>query len=384
MNYNGNSTLNEIVDTVKSLVSFRTTPSNFEEFDRAVKFIEAYFMGTSVKITKYYFNKFPALVISTTGSKHSSVMMQSHIDVVEGNDSQFIPFINDGKMYGRGTADMKGFAALSMKLMKEFADYSSTCNISLALTFDEEIGSENGAKKLAELGYTSDLIINGDAGYNYSVIYAEKGILKIKLTVDAAPGRHPYTWEGKNAFELLKEDYDSIISLFGDKGKATENDNWYTTYSIYDMKIENKELYPPHFAEAKINFYFTESLTIDEIFELIKSKVKYCNVEKFSGSERVFVDPANKYILQMQKIMSSHFNKEITIRTENGSSDARFYANKNIPIVILKPVGEDHHGDNEYVDVDLLLPLYNSLLEFITENNKEITHRTLVEVENDE
>ncbi len=369
MRYNGNGTLNTIVESVKELVKIKTTHSNYKEFERAIKYIENYFDGTSIKITKHYFNKYPALHISTTGLKHASILLQGHVDVVDGNESQFNPLFKNGKLYGRGTADMKGFVALALKLISDFEKHSSKCNLALVLTFDEEIGSENGAKKMVELGYTGDLIINGDAGYNYSVIYGEKGILKIKIKVEATPGRHPYTWQGKNAFELLNEDYNSIISLFKNKEVATEEDNWYTTYSIYDIRFENREQYPPHYAEAKMNFYFTEDFSVKEILDLIKSKVKHSEVEMFIGSERVFIDPKSKYIEQLHEIMSTHFVRDISIRTENGSSDARFYANKNIPILILKPVGEDHHGDNEHLDVGALLPLYYTLKDFIIEHN---------------
>jgi len=382
MKYNGDRTLNEIVETVETLVSFKTTPSNFTEFERAVYYIENYFNEVPVKIAKHYFNNFPALFISTTGLKHAEILLQAHVDVVNGNDEQFIPRIKNGKMYGRGTSDMKGFVAVAMKIIKDFALRGGENNIALILTFDEEIGSENGAKKMAELGYTGNLIINGDAGYNYAVIYGEKGILKITLEVEASPGRHPYTWEGKNAFELLNEDYNSVIDLFKDKEIATEDDNWHTTYSIYDIEFKNREQYPPHFGKAKMNFYFTENLTVEEIFELIKSKIRHCKIEKFIGSERVYINPESKHVKLLQEIMSNHFGRQIDVRTENGSSDARFYANAGVPIVVLKPVGEDHHGDNEFLVLDLLLPLYYTLKEFILVTLENIKEQSFVEVSN--
>ncbi|MEN8192694.1 MAG: M20/M25/M40 family metallo-hydrolase, partial [Bacteroidota bacterium] len=132
---------NEIVEIIESLVSFKTTPSNFPEFEKAVKYIEEYFDGSSIKIDKHYFNKYPALFISTTGKKEASIMMQAHVDVVDGNEDQFTPITKNGKMYGRGTSDMKAFVAIAMKTLKEFSDHPSHCNLALALTFDEEIGS---------------------------------------------------------------------------------------------------------------------------------------------------------------------------------------------------------------------------------------------------
>lgn len=371
MKYNGNIALNEIVETVEELIKFKTTPSNFIEFEKAVNYIENYFAGTSIKIKKHYFNNFPALYISTKDTIHASIMMQAHVDVVDGKDSQFLPIYKDGKMYGRGTSDMKGFVAIAMKLIREFENHPSNCNLALILTFDEEIGSENGAKKMAELGYTGDLIINGDAGYNHSVIYGEKGILKINLKVEATPGRHPFPWEGKNAFELLNEDYNTITSLFPNNNTSTKDDNWHTTYSIYDIKVENKNMYPPHFAEAKMNFYFTEAMQVDEFLEFIKTNVKHCSIQKFRGSDRVFIDKNSSSITLLHEIMSSHFKRPIAIRTENGSSDARFYAHKNIPVAIIKPVGYDMHGENECLDVDELLPFYYSLKEFILASNEK-------------
>ena len=73
--------------------------------------------------------------------------------------------------------------------------------------------------------------------------------------------------------------------------------------------------------------------------------------------------------------MQKNFGQEIALRTENGSSDARFYATSGIPIVIVKMVGEDHHGDNEHILIDKILPMYNSMEEFaigyLRKENKE-------------
>jgi acetylornithine deacetylase/succinyl-diaminopimelate desuccinylase-like protein len=237
-------------------------------------------------------------------------------------------------------------------------------DLGLIITFDEEIGSENGAKKMFELGYSTELLFNGDGGYNYSVIYGEKGILKIKVRTKANPGRHPYPWKGPNAFDLFLEDYNKLKMIFQENKIATEEQNWHSTYSIYDVEVSNDELYSPSLVEAKINVYFTENKSTKEIFETIKKEFRNSDLEIISSSERVFVDPKSKYALNLKEIMEHHFGREIEMRTENGSSDARFYANSNIPIVIVKAVGEDYHGDNEHILIDQLFPLYRSMEDF--------------------
>jgi succinyl-diaminopimelate desuccinylase len=357
---NNKKELVEILDLIKTLITFKTTPKNFSEFNRTVDFIKDYFSGTKIIIKEHRFNNFPALFISTFDTQKPKLLLQGHLDVVNGNDEQFTPKIIGNKLYGRGSVDMKTFVALAMKFIKD----NPELDIGLVVTFDEEIGSENGAKKMVEEGYTTDMLFNGDGGYNYAVTYGEKGILKFNVTTVASPGRHPYPWEGPNAFDLFVEDYLQLESLFPENKLATDNDNWHSTYAIYDIKVSNDEFFTPNSVSAKISIYFTENITTEELFDKIKNTFKHSQVEKFAASERVFMNPNSKYTLMLKEIMEEQFGKEIVLRTENGSSDARFYANTGIPIVIVKVVGEDHHGDNEHILIDQLLPMYYSIVDF--------------------
>ena len=364
-------TKSELVELIKTLISFKTTPENFSEFSKTVNFIREYFDGTGVTIKEHSFNSFPALFITTRETKRPKLLFQGHLDVVNGNEEQFTPRISGNKLFGRGSVDMKSFVALAMKFVKSHPDLDA----GLIITFDEEIGSENGAKKMAELGYSTELLFNGDGGYNYSVIYGEKGILKFNVKTEAHPGRHPYPWDGKNAFDLFIEDYKKLAALFPESANATDKDNWHTTYALYDVKVHNKEYYTPDTVEAKVSIFFTENITADELFEKVKRAFKFSQITPFVKSERVFINPDSSYTIQLKEIMEKNFGREIILRTENGSSDARFYANAGIPIVIVKMVGEDHHGDNEHILIDQIIPMYKSMeefaVEYLSKENKE-------------
>lgn len=365
----------ELLELIKKMISFKTTPKNFTEFKKTVKFIRSYFSDRGVTINEHWFNGFPALFIATRETKRPKLLFQGHLDVVNGKEEQFTPRIEGNKLYGRGSVDMKSFVALAMKFVKDNPDL----DVGLIITFDEEIGSENGAKKMAELGYSAELLFNGDGGYNYSVIYGEKGILKFEMKTEANPDRHPYPWKGKNAFDLFVDDYKKLEKIFSENGSATDEDNWHTTYAVYDVKVHNKEFYTPDLAEAKITIYFTEDITTDELIEKIKREFKYSEITPFVKSERVFINPDSPYAFELKKIMEKNFGREIALRTENGSSDARFYANAGIPIVIVKMVGEDHHGDNEHILIDKIMPMYKSMEEFALgylrkENKEELSY----------
>ncbi|MBL6989276.1 MAG: M20/M25/M40 family metallo-hydrolase [Bacteriovoracaceae bacterium] len=360
----------QLVFLTERLVEFKTTASNLEQLHLVKDFVINYFKHSGLHIARHQFNSLPALVITTKKTKTPKVLLQAHLDVVDGDQSQFIPTIINDRLYGRGTSDMKGFAAISMHLLKEIAASKDDLDIGLMLTFDEEVGSLNGALKLAELGYSADIIINGDGGHNHSVIYAEKGILKFKLEASANPGRHPYVWEGENAFDILMGSYCKIKELCDNQHRASALDNWYSTHSVYDINVKNENHYPPHFAELKMNIYYTWALTINEVKKKIEALLhKRVTFTPLTESERVYLDPACHYIAKLQEIMTKHFNRQIHIKAENGSSDARYFANLDIPILILKVVGEDHHGSNEHLCIPSLLPLYLSVKEFIYNTN---------------
>jgi succinyl-diaminopimelate desuccinylase len=357
-----------LLKTIKDLISFKTTDGRFDEFNRAVNYVREFFKGTNVTIFEHRYNNYPALVISTKGTKHHHILLQGHLDVVNGRDEQFIPRIEGEKLYGRGSVDMKGFVALAMHAVRELSE--TNADIGLMITFDEEIGSANGTARLIKEGYSCDILFNGDGGYNYAVIYGEKGILKFKFSVDTDPGRHPFPWNGESAFEVFVEEYEKIKQLFPSSKLATDADNWHTTYSLYDLKAENKEFYPPHHVEAKINIYFARDISVAELIGQINSLLTRTKTEIISGSERVFIDKNSPYVQSLRKIMEKNFGREIILKTENGSSDARFYANRGIPIVIVKMAGEDHHGENEHIYINDVLPMYNSIIDFINEHCK--------------
>ena len=89
------------------------------------------------------------------------VMLSGHSDVVpvEGQAWSLDPFVlkrQDGKLYGRGTADMKGFVACAINAMIQASQRKLGSPLHLALSYDEEIGCI-GVRRLLETLKTSAL-----------------------------------------------------------------------------------------------------------------------------------------------------------------------------------------------------------------------------------
>src|SRR5215468_7580733 len=85
-------------------------------------------------------------LIATLGpAVEGGVVLSGHTDVVpiDGQAWSSDPFTlteRDGRLYGRGTCDMKGFLALALAAAPELAAGRSQKPVHLAFSYDEEIG----------------------------------------------------------------------------------------------------------------------------------------------------------------------------------------------------------------------------------------------------
>ncbi len=133
------------VDLIRKLVSYDTTSrnSNLELID----YIEDYLAGHGVSSERVYDDeKRKANLYATLGPRDKSgVMLSGHVDVVpvDGQAWTTDPFElteKDGRLYGRGSADMKSFVALSLAAVPEFLRRGLHTPIHLAISYDEEVG----------------------------------------------------------------------------------------------------------------------------------------------------------------------------------------------------------------------------------------------------
>ena len=101
-----------------------------------------------------------ANLIATLGPpERAGLVLSGHTDVVpvDGQDWSSDPFVcteRDGRLYGRGAADMKGFVATVLALVPEFLARPLAAPIHLALSYDEEVGCKGAPRlldRLAEL-----------------------------------------------------------------------------------------------------------------------------------------------------------------------------------------------------------------------------------------
>lgn len=154
-----------------------------------------------------------ANLLATLGpDKAGGIILSGHTDVVpvDGQDWHTDPFTAvemDGKLYGRGTADMKAFSAVALALVPEFLRRNLKTPIHIALSYDEEVGclgvrpmiadiAKNVAKpKLAIIGEPTEM----------KVVNAHKGIRAFRTTVTGREAHSSRTDKGVNAVMVAAE-----------------------------------------------------------------------------------------------------------------------------------------------------------------------------------
>ncbi len=148
-----------------------------------------------------------------------------HLDVVSA-DGEWIcdPFsatLIDEKIYGRGILDDKGAALLSLYAMKKVSECDIKLNkrVRLILGGDEETGAWECIKRYKEteeiptIGFTPD----GE----FPVVFAEKGLLKIKISGDYSANDESFLFEGGK-----------VVNIVPDFAKCVINNKEYTKKGI--------------------------------------------------------------------------------------------------------------------------------------------------------
>ena len=147
-------------------------------------------------------------VPAADGTTEGGVVLSGHTDVVpvdgQAWDSDpFAPEIRDGRLYGRGTCDMKGFIGVAVALLPDMIAAELSEPIHLALSYDEEVGCLGGdqiVKDIANLGLNPRACIVGEPS-SMRVITGHKSVSQLKVTFHGKAAHSSLTAKGVNAIE---------------------------------------------------------------------------------------------------------------------------------------------------------------------------------------
>ena len=149
-----------------------------------------------------------ATIAAANGSTDGGLILSGHTDVVptDGQTWQSDPYradIREGRLYGRGSADMKGFIAAVLAAAPAMVQAELKRPLHIALSYDEEIGCLGAPVMIAELqkrGLTPEHCIVGEPT-SMRMVVAHKGIHTFRCAVHGKAAHSSLTPQGVNAIE---------------------------------------------------------------------------------------------------------------------------------------------------------------------------------------
>lgn len=217
------------------LVGFDTTSRNSNL--ALIEFVTDYLAGHGIEATLTYDDdKRKANLYATIGpAEVRGVALSGHTDVVpvDGQPWETDPFTvveRGGRLYGRGTADMKSFIAVALALVPEFLAARLAVPVHLALSYDEEVGClgvDRLIEGIARAGIKPAIVIVGEPTA-MRVVNAHKGIYSFETTVTGFEAHSSAPHLGVNAITAAAELIDFLDRLAAEMRERAEPESGFT------------------------------------------------------------------------------------------------------------------------------------------------------------
>jgi acetylornithine deacetylase len=316
-----------------------------------------------------------ATIPAHDGRTTGGIVLSGHTDVVpvDGQDwtsDPFKPEIRDGKLYGRGTCDMKGFIGAALAMVPEMLAARLSTPIHLALSYDEEIGCAGAPYMIAELRERgvdpSGCIVGEPTGMR--AVVAHKGINTYNCCVRGIAAHSSQTPKGVNAIEYAARLICHIRDLadqFRSQGPYDELfDVPFTTAQTSLIQGGNAINTVP--AECTFSFEFRNLPTLapDQIFARIEAYAReellprmqlehpQAAIEFSKRSASPGLDAAEQAAITqlVRALTNDRQSHKVAYGTEAG-----LFARAGIPSIVCGPGHIDQaHRPNEFVSLEQL------------------------------
>lgn len=326
----------------------RIDSSTKQGANRAIDYCKQWLLKQGLNVREVE-NRNYRMLICQIGKGEKTLIWNGHVDVVSGKPDQFQPYEKDGKLYGRGAADMKAGVAALMCAVEELKDQNLNCRIQLQLVSDEETGGHHCSSYLAENGYTGDFVICPEPT-QLGIGLEAKGVLQLDLTVKGRSAHGSRPWEGDNAIVKAYDLFNQIQNL----PFAKESSEWFQNPSINLSKIRGGEVYNkvPDSCLMSLDIRFLPSQNKHQILNQIQS-VTDCEMSIHLYGDPVKNSKEDPYVRDVISVIEKVTQtKKVKIFGQHGFADTRFFSKFDIPAIEFGPCGENWHGDEEFVVLD--------------------------------
>ncbi len=305
---------------------------------------------------------------------HTDVVPPGPLD--RWDSPPFEPTIRNGKLYGRGTADMKGGVACFVTALERFIanhpDHKGS--IAFMMTSDEEGIATNGVVKVVEVlenrNEKIDWCLVGEPSSDKKlgdvIRVGRRGSLCAKLTVQGIQGHVAYPEIAENPIHAFAPALKELTEEVWDKGNE-----FFPPTSLQVSNINSgtgAENIIPGELEIQFNLRFCTELdekTIKQRTQAIFDKYDFKYDLQWRLSGNPFLTEGGALIDAAHVAIKKVTGLETLDDTGGGTSDGRFIAPTGAEVIELGPLNESIHKINENVgieDLEVLSNIYESML----------------------
>jgi succinyl-diaminopimelate desuccinylase len=305
------------------------------------------------------------------GEAKPLVCFAGHTDVVppgplaEWRSDPFMPTLRDGRLYGRGAADMKSSIAAFVVAVEAFVAERPrhSGSIALLLTSDEEGPSVDGTARVVErLKSRSEVIdycIVGEptsvAALGDMIKHGRRGSLSGRLTVRGVQGHIAYPQPGANPIHQLAPALAELAAMQWDAGNEHfQPTSWQVSNIHGGTGAANVT---PGSVEVDFNFRFSPASTEQSLRSRLEAALERhrldCSVEWTLGG-KPFITQPGKLVKTVSEVIRKHTGRVPELSTSGGTSDARFIADICPQVVEFGPVNASIHKLNEHIELGAL------------------------------
>jgi succinyl-diaminopimelate desuccinylase len=306
-----------------------------------------------------------------------------HTDVVptgpveRWSSDPFVPTHRDGRLYGRGTADMKTSIACMVVAAERFvaARPDHAGSIAFLLTSDEEGPAVDGTTQvvrwLREQGERLDACIVGEPTSVHAVgdmvKNGRRGSLSGRLTVIGRQGHVAYPQLACNPLHLFAPALAELAATVWDEGNAHFPPTTWQVSNLHAGTGATNVI--PGEAVVDFNFRFSTASTPESLQQRLEAVLQRHGVEyrlDWTLGGRPFLTEHGDLTAALSDAVEAATGRRPELSTTGGTSDGRFIATICPQVVECGPVNATIHQIDEHVAVADIAPLadiYQGVLE---------------------
>lgn len=356
--------MSQLLDNIIEMLKIKSISGNENAIRQIVQWVKNNFNKDGIFINEWNFdNASPVLLLSNCSGYDFDVLAIGHLDVVPAPDDMFLPKIDGGKLFARGSLDMKSSVAVCLDTLKYTV--GKKIRFAVLITTDEETTS-NGMRNLQKSNIIkAKIVLDPDAGDLYNLVEKYKHPVSVELSAKGKSAHSSKPWQGENAVRKIISAINELEKYFPPLEQKPASD-WVDTMVVTALNSPTTYNVVPASASARLNFRLTENTCLEKLEDILQNICAKTNCEYkiLLSSQGVYMNADNPHIKQYLKIAENIIGKKINITTSCGATDSRMFADNSV-IIMHGINGANMHADDEFAEIESILLLSKIQKSFI-------------------